>query len=180
MSKTNATHIQKHPRFFWEFLEHFKFFDFDQAIARKNNYSETPKPPRLIQNWLSSTKLAITSEILGILRPNFLHLYFLKYGTYRPASCCIDSVWGLSTTFPLQFLLSAAFGAIWRGNTIYSFWPSGVAQRLYKHSGSSIPQRILWFWLWQVEGGQYLLAEGLGNQIELLQLIMPKLQPLNF
>ena len=78
MSKTNATHIQKHPRFFWEFLEHFKFFDFDQAITRKNNYSETPKAPRLTQNWLSSTKLAITSEILGILSPKFLHLYLQK------------------------------------------------------------------------------------------------------
>ena len=78
MSKSNATHVQKHPRFFWEFLEHFKFFDFDQAIARKNNDSETPKAPRLTQNWLSSTKLAITSEILGILSPNFHHLYLQK------------------------------------------------------------------------------------------------------
>ena len=78
MSKTNASHVQKHPRFFWEFLEHFKFFDFDQAIARENNYSETPKAPRLTQNWLSSTKLAITSEILGILSPKFLHLYLQK------------------------------------------------------------------------------------------------------
>ena len=69
-------HISKNiPDFFWEFLEHFKFFDFDQAIARKNNYSETPKPPRLTPNWLSSTKLAITSEILGILVPN---LYLQK------------------------------------------------------------------------------------------------------
>ena len=75
MSKSNAPHVQKHPRFFWEFLEHFEFFDPDQAIARKNNYSETPKPPRLTQNWLSSTKLAITSEILGIFKPN-IPLYF--------------------------------------------------------------------------------------------------------
>ena len=78
MSKSNAPHIPKHLRFFWEFLEHFKFFDFDQANARKNNYSETPKPPRLAPNWLSSTELAINAEILEILSPNFQYLYFQK------------------------------------------------------------------------------------------------------